>query len=397
MFQKPNTKKPHPKVAIFGAMSSGKTAFALSAGQKDKPVAVIDTEAGTAMMASGFRGPGGEIVVPNMEVLHAQTPSKLIEALDYLEKHADKFSALVIDSATVIWQMAQDSFVSSDTGRIKLNEWNAVKLPINRVYHRIMRLPLPIIFSCRLKEVFEKDGKEMKRVGFAPDFEKAASYVFDLVLHFWGPEHNFAVSVFKSRMHELPYGTRLDDLTWNSLMGPIAYRFDSELEPVGPGYSPEAEGKALYGNNGTPQVSKEEILQKITEAKALAHLKNIATKYKPTAKAGGWINELTAAFKAKESSFVNPAPPVAEEPPATGASEQSSEPPVSEVPVAEQEQASKYRSMTFEELMPVVSTMCVGAGTEFVGEFAAAVGGCDAAALADLAERVEVSQGKAVA
>lgn len=309
MFQEPSTKKAFPKVAIFGGPGAGKTAFALSAGTADKPVAVIDTEGGTDMMAAGYIGAGGNRYRPNMRVLHAQDPSKLIQALDYLEKNADQFSALVIDSATVIWQMAQDSFMQADTGRIKLNEWNAVKLPINRAYHRIMRLPLATIFSCRLKELFEKDGNEMKLVGYAPDFEKGASYVFDLVLQFWGPQHDFAVSVYKTRLEELPHNTRLNSPDWAAVMGPISHRFDPTIANGSADYDPEAEGKRLYGKNGVPIPSKDEIMAKIADAKALPHLQNIVKKYNKIAKGDGWKQELDDAYKAKADQLTN-TPPV---------------------------------------------------------------------------------------
>ena len=60
MFTNPTEKKPFPKLLLAGKSGTGKTAFCLSAGAVDKPVAILDAEHGTDLMASGYLGPGGK-------------------------------------------------------------------------------------------------------------------------------------------------------------------------------------------------------------------------------------------------------------------------------------------------------------------------------------------------
>ncbi len=410
MFSEPNTKIPYLKMAIFGPASSGKTSLCLSAGFGSKPVAMFDTERGTETMASGFAGPGGEIYVPNMKVRYTQSPSELLEALLFLERNAENFSALGVDSGTVLWEVAQFAFMNSNTGRVQLSEWNAVKMPIKQAFHRIMSLPLPVIFSCRQRELYRKKGNELELVGYAPDYEKSIDYVFNLVLRMYSKNGRFFAEVYKTRMHEWPVGTIIEDPTWDKIMTPIAHRFDPSSK-ASRDIDLANEGARLYGNGGLPQVSREEILDKVAGAKALAHLQNIVKKYNQQAKEQGWKAELDKAYKAKERSFI--APPPAESTPNTAEApgQSPSNPPASEspaepqggeshpeeesetataaVPEPDEGPQSRFRAMTFEQLLPEVSSICAKAGNGYVQEFAAAVGTGQAEALADLAERVE--------
>jgi len=264
MFEKPDPRKNHPKIMVFGPAGSGKTAFGLSAACcDDKPLAIIDTEAGSTFMSEGYLGPDGLVTNPNVTTLHTQDPTQVLKALDFLERNSGKYCALLVDSASVIWEMAQDSYFTHK-GRIRGGDWNAIKLPVKRAYHRMMALDMPVVMTCRQKTNYAEFSSDRVSVDasdpFAPDFEKNAVHVFDVVLRLWRDKTGFHAVVHKSRIYEWPEDDSTHDgLTYPRVLAPMTHRFGGGVSS--PFAAATAEGVLGMGAALFSDVSPEEIGQ----------------------------------------------------------------------------------------------------------------------------------------
>lgn len=291
MFTNPTDKKPFPKLLLAGKSGTGKTAFCLSAGGADKPVAILDAEHGTDLMASGYLGPGGNVIKPNFRVMHTQSPADVIKALDFLERHAAEYSALAVDGGSVFWEMAQDSFLKVQRDgamRVSLGAWNTVKLPVKRSYHRIMRAALPVILTTRAKDVYRNNEPTGE---VQPDFEKGAEHAFDLVLMMERAGDKFRSVVYKSRMVEWPIGTVIPDPTWEKVVSPIAHRFDPAVQDADEGDELTI-GSTLYSNTDTAQKVRDEILAAIERTRSVEGLRSAVKKYQETAQEIGYWSEI---------------------------------------------------------------------------------------------------------
>ena len=173
------------RMALTGPPGSGKTftGLALAAGLKAGPVALVDTERGSASKyADQF-----DFDVLELETFH---PERYIEAIQAAEEAA--YGVLVIDSLSHAW-MGRDGaleLVDRAAGRMKSSNsfaaWRDVTPLQNRLLDAILGAKVHIIATMRsrLGYVQERDAKGrtiVRKVGLKAVQRDGVEYEFDVV------------------------------------------------------------------------------------------------------------------------------------------------------------------------------------------------------------------------
>lgn len=213
------------KVLVYGASGSGKTMFALGFPGR---VAVIDTEGGTELY-------GGRSDVQPFDVLRSKTFKEIMAALAFIEADNGKtYQTVVLDPITVVWQILIEAageytntkgnrpLVTGDGG-INNRGWGVIKQRVNALYARLTNLPVHVVVTSRLKDQYDKRGDDLIKIGVAPDAEKNAPYLFDVVIRLEANEagHRRAI-IEKDRSNTLK--PTINNITYADL-APIADKY----------------------------------------------------------------------------------------------------------------------------------------------------------------------------
>jgi hypothetical protein len=178
---------PKVKCLVYGASGIGKTYLALTA---PGPIAVIDTEGGTAFYANRV-GKGG---LSEFDVLPTKTFAQVEQAVAYIRDNPGHYQTLVIDPVTVLYETLQDAAqhrraeVRKDTeADLEMLDWQRIKRAYKRLMTDLVNLPVHVIVTARESELTEErsNGRgrtERVRIGWKPDAEKSTAYYFDTVL-----------------------------------------------------------------------------------------------------------------------------------------------------------------------------------------------------------------------
>ncbi|GIL24647.1 MAG: hypothetical protein BroJett042_31600 [Bacteroidota bacterium] len=212
------------KVLVYGAPKTGKTWFSIHA---PAPL-VIDTESST----DAYRGRPD---MPPFSVAKSAQPSEIIPVLEQLQKvgyikaeQTLRPETIVVDSFSVLWQVRQEAGQklaeararkagkSPDEAKVAFGDWSVIKKPINRLYNLLINMPVHVIITAREKDLYDEDTNQPKKIGHAPDIERNAPYVFDLVLRLV-IENGARVGIVEgSRFAEFPPGTRVVNPSWQT-------------------------------------------------------------------------------------------------------------------------------------------------------------------------------------
>ena len=177
------------RLALAGPSGSGKTytaltlACALSGG---KPVAVIDTERGSASKYALTKdGQGFDFDVLELTNYH---PQKYIDAIHEAEQAG--YAVLVIDSLTHAWNSVGgvleivDNAAKRSQSKNTFNAWGEGTKIQNALIDALTRSPLHIIVTMRSKTEYvleQVNGKNTPRkVGMAPVQRQDIEYEFDV-------------------------------------------------------------------------------------------------------------------------------------------------------------------------------------------------------------------------
>jgi hypothetical protein len=212
------------KLLVYGGAGTGKTWFAIHA---PSPL-IIDTESST----DAYRGQPN---LPLFTVAKNARPSEITAALEqfaelgYIPNGRDRLQpeTLVIDSFSLLWAVAQEAGQKIAEGRARKNkrapeearlafgDWSLIKRPIQRLYTQLLNLPVHVIVTARMKDIYDDTTSEPRKVGEAPDIERNAVYNFDLVLKLEVDGNGKRTGlVEKSRFADFPPGTRIPDPSW---------------------------------------------------------------------------------------------------------------------------------------------------------------------------------------
>lgn len=177
------------RLALAGPSGAGKTYTALTlacALAGDKPVAVIDTERGSASKYARTKdGQGFDFDV--MELTN-YNPKYYIEAIHEAEQGG--YAVLVIDSLTHAWNSVGgvleivDNAAKRSQSKNTFNAWGEGTKVQNQLVDTITRSPLHIIVTMRSKTEYVLEqigGKSVPRkVGMAPVQRADIEYEFDV-------------------------------------------------------------------------------------------------------------------------------------------------------------------------------------------------------------------------
>lgn len=226
--------EPWIKALLYGPPGSGKTWLPLQASKDIGKVVVFDTESGTTFYSRTFE----------FGVKHSKSFSDLVSAVDFVEKNPDACKVFVIDPITVIYEVLQEAahrarvvkaqrkaererrLAEFDPENVDLEmlDWGRIKRDYKALMNRLMALRAHVIVTARQKDITEKRGQDMVKVGVGPDAEKGTAYYFDVVLRAEIAGQNRVFTVEKARGmigDSLPLGSRYTDPTFASLFGAI--------------------------------------------------------------------------------------------------------------------------------------------------------------------------------
>lgn len=177
-FQKASKKKQKLRLAVYGPSGAGKTFSALRIAKGiGGRVAVIDTEHGSASKyADRFDFDVCELKGKTIE-----------EYIDALKAARGVFDVVIIDSMSHAWQQLLEEIERIAKAKYKGNTWAAWSegTPMQRdLVEAILSFTGHIIVTMRSKTEWstEKDSKNPKRVGLAPEQGKGIEYEFDVLM-----------------------------------------------------------------------------------------------------------------------------------------------------------------------------------------------------------------------
>ena len=176
-FKKATKTQSHLRLALYGPSGSGKTYTSLViAAALGKPVAVIDTERGSA---SKCEAPVSFDVLE----LTSFEPAKYIAAL---KAAADgKYPSVIVDSLSHAWMGKGGLLDQADSKGGRFDAWKSLTPQQHQLVDAILSYPGDVIVTMRTKTeyVVEKNeqGKSAPRkIGMAPVQKESIEYEFDV-------------------------------------------------------------------------------------------------------------------------------------------------------------------------------------------------------------------------
>jgi len=188
-FRPPVNVQPPIFVMVAGGTNTGKSFSSLllargMVGPRGK-IAVLDTESGRMANLRRHHEFDMDVMQPPF------TPSLIAEAAEAAE--ADGYGALVVDSMSMIhvgpggyrdWHRQEvERMCRGDESKAIAMDYPARKKPsLDRqaMLYRLLQRRIPIIFSCRAREMTEKKGMEIKKIGWQPVIHP--EFIYDMTV-----------------------------------------------------------------------------------------------------------------------------------------------------------------------------------------------------------------------
>lgn len=187
MFQKAIKQEAKLRLAIAGPSGSGKTytALAIAKHLTDKPVAVVDTEHGSAAKYADL------FDFDVMEMEPPFHPDRFIKAIQ--EARAAGYGAIILDSLSHAWNGTGglleivDDIAARSNSKNTFAAWKQGTPIYNRLIDAIIQSDIHVIATMRSKQDYVMEADERgkmspKKVGLAPVQRDGFEYEFDIVL-----------------------------------------------------------------------------------------------------------------------------------------------------------------------------------------------------------------------
>jgi hypothetical protein len=221
------------KLAVYGGPGSGKTHLALTF---PNPV-VIDTEGGTDFYRNrpGF-GP--------FRVLKTKDFNQVLEVLTDVETGQLPCETVVIDSVTILYEVLREAAAQAAEQRALRNgkspddytltprDWGKLKLRFQSLMTRLYNLPVHTVLTGWIRDVYEGEGDQLKRVGTTFDADKKLAFQPDILLELATVKGKYVAFVRKDRTGTWPVDTRLTDVSYATTFAPLVERIGVGQDPV---------------------------------------------------------------------------------------------------------------------------------------------------------------------
>ncbi len=181
-FRKKRPQQAALKYGVYGPSGSGKTFTSLLmaeglAALDGKRVAFVDTEFGSDFYAQAVKERSFHPAAFDFDALDSRSLTEVLAATKTLSP--DKYSVIVIDSITHLWEAARNAYEGKMTkvGSIPFHAWGKIKKPYKELIAFLLSSPMHIIICGRQGNEFEEDseteelkvvGKKMKAEGETP-------------------------------------------------------------------------------------------------------------------------------------------------------------------------------------------------------------------------------------
>lgn len=191
-FRKAKTEQAALKVGIYGSPGSGKTFTTLLCAEglsklTGKRIAYVDTEHGTDFYCQTV----AERIHPeafDFDALYTRSITEIRTELFKLDPN--KYSVVVIDSITHVWEAARLAYAGRLTkaGTIPFNAWAQIKKPYKEIMSFLLSTPMHVFILGRQGNDFEEDEQsgELKKVGVKMKAEGETAYEPHILLRMEG-------------------------------------------------------------------------------------------------------------------------------------------------------------------------------------------------------------------
>lgn len=183
MFKKAKPQQAKLKMSLYGPQGSGKTFTTLLfaeglAAKEGKRIAYVDTEHGTDFYAQEV---ADRSIHPNefdFDAIYTKSLYEILAAVKSVD--LEKYSVIVIDSISHVWDAALDAYsgkrTKSDT--IPMHAWAKIKKPYKELINYLIGSNLHTFILGRQKNLFETDNDtgEMRKTGVAMRAEGETPY-----------------------------------------------------------------------------------------------------------------------------------------------------------------------------------------------------------------------------
>jgi hypothetical protein len=182
-FRKAKAEQAALKIALYGPPGSGKTLTSLLlaeglASLDGKRVAYFDTEHGTDFYCQAVPSRAVHPEAFDFDALYTRSIMEVLSEVKQL--NADKYSVVVIDSITHLWEAARAAYGGKQTraGTIPMHAWGTIKKPYKDILSTLLSSPMHVLICGRQGTEYSTDDEtdELKAIGYKMKAEGETAY-----------------------------------------------------------------------------------------------------------------------------------------------------------------------------------------------------------------------------
>jgi hypothetical protein len=212
--------KKYLKLALYGPAGSGKTHIALTFPD----VVIVDTEAGTDF----FRGR-----VAPFRVMKTKDFTQVLALIQAIEDRQITCETLVLDSFTILNDVLREAAFKAaekralaknipvDDATVTPRDWGKIRARLNSLITRLYNLPCHTVLTGWVRDIYEGEGNDLKKVGTGMDADRRLLYQPDIVLELQVVKGRHVGYVRKDRTGTFAVDSRLTDISYATTFAPL--------------------------------------------------------------------------------------------------------------------------------------------------------------------------------